>query len=1522
MSDGRVVIETSLDNKKLNKELKGLDKQIQAKSSGITKSFDKVGTSLTNKITKPAGIAAGAVAGIVLAKGWARMTEIDNAKAKLRGVGNSAKDVAKIMDNATEAVKGTAYGLDAAATASASAVAAGIKPGKELTQYLTNMGDAAAIAGVDLDQMGRILNQIQTAGVAYTGDLNQLADRGLPVYQWLGEAAGKSAAEMRKAASSGQVSAQMVQDAIQNNIGGAAKEIGSTTITGAISNIGASICRIGANFLGSADDAKSFSGMILPMLNNFMDSLGDVEDKAKSWGGTFASVIKGTIGYFKQGSSAINKTNGSAKKVLNTIKPVLAITKKLATSFGDLGTDTKVKFVGALVLAGPALKLVSKGMRAGYTGAMAYSKGINAVTRALGVNTTASKVNATQTKTTGIAAKISSTYNKAYSTSIAASTTKLGVNTVATRTSAVASGTAAVATKGLSAAMAFMGGPVGVAITAIAGLLAVTALIPSKSSAATIAVQKEKEAVKELTQNYRENKKSREDAYTDAVAEAGVMEHLGGQIESLSKKENKSATEKARLKTYVDQLNDAAGETVVKYDEQTDSLSKTTDEIWNYINASKEQVIAEAARAQASETAKNLIKNEQELTKAKDTQKTAQNEYNKALENYNKLSADAKAQGGSKEAQLLGQAKANLNDADTAVNDLNKTIKTNQEELDSYMGKATAALSMESVTKSLDELVKKGANKGKAVPEALAQGIAEGSYLLPESVDQLNQLINFDEKLNSEEFKALGIKIPADIQAGINEGSAAGYQTASTWIDGILNNDALITKARESGTKVPQGLASGIREGQYGIVSSVNQVASLVKFDSLEKKAGNTKVMDVWKKRLQDGKAKPAEAVKEAEALITFNKAYKNASAAGKKTMDSWAKKMEEGKMKPSTAAKGASELIAKEADKTPKAVDKSASKVKKSTNKMVTGAKPKNVRSTFKPIGSQITSGTASGVTSGPLNAAIRKMIKDGLAAGKDEAQIKSPSRLFKKQVGVNIAKGAAAGIASGTKYTKAAMKNLVKSTAKSVKNVKSNFTGFGTTTVKNVTNLIKAGQKKAESSFSKYLSNRLKAVKKSNKAEYNAVKTANAKALAAYKSAYTKQANALISKTNTNITKISDKYQAAYDKLIARRDALKENLMNIDLGNDFSVTGLKDMNAGSLTGALKKNNKDLEKYITNLDSIRGKVSDEMYAEILKMDVSEANKHIKKLQRLEGDALDQYVAEYTATQKKIQDITTQQYKNTLIDDLEANNKALAQYAVNMNKHKGKIPESMLEEILGMDTATANAYMEALNAMSDAEYKNYIAMWKQKENYAASISNNLVSGDIAKLRKDYQAAMNKEMKSLQTAMNKLGKNVAAGFTKGLASQKASMSSTIKAICNQVIKDTKKKFGIKSPSRVMAKIFRQVVQGGEVGTVKEAPKLIKTADKVSDSFVDRFERANIDPTVTVARMRQSVIAEQSRQPASVIRYVNKLEDSAQNNRVLHITLDEADVIIDGKVAGKTLSRHIDVELAKIQRDNAR
>lgn len=327
------------------------------------KGFKAVGSTLTKAITKPALIAGAAVGGIVLKAGFSRFTKIDEARAKLKALGNSAAATDAIMDNALKSVIGTQYNLDEAATTAASAVAAGIKPGKDLTKYLSSVTDASAVAGVSMAEMGTIFNRVAANGKATAMEINQLADRGVPIWQYLSKTTGKSISEVREDLRAGKIDIKTFRKALEDNIGGAAKRMGTISWSGAVSNLKAAIGRIGANLWGATDDATSVSHSLLAIFNDVIEPLGRIEEKAASAGKRIGEVFTGIREYMKTGrlGDTIRIISPESLNILRKLEPLMDKIRSFGSWFGDLSTKGKLAFAGIGISAGPVFTLIGKG---------------------------------------------------------------------------------------------------------------------------------------------------------------------------------------------------------------------------------------------------------------------------------------------------------------------------------------------------------------------------------------------------------------------------------------------------------------------------------------------------------------------------------------------------------------------------------------------------------------------------------------------------------------------------------------------------------------------------------------------------------------------------------------------------------------------------------------------------------------------------------------------------------------------------------------------------------------------------------------------------------------------------------------------------------------------------------------------------------------------------------------------------------------------------------------------------------
>lgn len=457
------------------------------------------GTSLGGSLKKwgkrgaiAAGTAIAAVTGTALVKGFGRLQAIENAEAKLRGLGHSADTVAGIMDNALAAVKGTAFGMDEAATTAAGAVAAGIKPGEDLQRVLGLVADAATIAGTDMGEMGGIFNKVATGNKVTMREINQLQDRGLPIMQMLADQMGKTAGETSKMVSEGKIDFETFAAAIEENLAGAALESGNTT-EGAFKNMGAALGRVGANLL---------SGIFPMFKDGFMgiiEWLGPIEDKAKEvgqaigeWLGKAADAVKGFVQEFRDGEGPGGKFREQLERLWDMLQSVWGfIDRNVIPALKSLGgwlldnTWTLKTLVGVFVawkttMAGIAFGKVVAGL---VSTAGAWAKN----TAAIVANTIAKSKSIIETA--ALAAMYAGTWIKTQAMVLAGwvrSTAATVANTAAMVASRAATLAANVATKAMAAGQwllnaAMSANPIGLVVAAIAALVAGFVLAYKKS---------------------------------------------------------------------------------------------------------------------------------------------------------------------------------------------------------------------------------------------------------------------------------------------------------------------------------------------------------------------------------------------------------------------------------------------------------------------------------------------------------------------------------------------------------------------------------------------------------------------------------------------------------------------------------------------------------------------------------------------------------------------------------------------------------------------------------------------------------------------------------------------------------------------------------------------------------------------------------------------------------------------------------------------------------------------------------
>lgn len=337
---------------------KQLGKQLAKDLGGSNGTVAKAGKSAGGKFTAALGktmkvgtVAAGAAVGglfsAALVKGWGRLTAIENAQAKIKGLGYTASDTTTIMDNALASVKGTAFGLGDAATLAAQVVASGVKPGKELQGVLKSVANSAAAAGTDLGDMGSIYSKVIANGKASNGELQEVADRGIPIYAALGDQLGKTNEEVFDLASKGKISAKQFQDAMTQASGTVAEEMGKTA-TGSIANFLAALGRFGAAIMGGVFPK------IAPAVQYLTSKIDVLTDAAGPLGEKFGTALAKIPALFATASDGAGEfmrsfSDGESPKLATTF----------LTSMASLGAELGKAWRTAKEAFGPALATLS-----------------------------------------------------------------------------------------------------------------------------------------------------------------------------------------------------------------------------------------------------------------------------------------------------------------------------------------------------------------------------------------------------------------------------------------------------------------------------------------------------------------------------------------------------------------------------------------------------------------------------------------------------------------------------------------------------------------------------------------------------------------------------------------------------------------------------------------------------------------------------------------------------------------------------------------------------------------------------------------------------------------------------------------------------------------------------------------------------------------------------------------------------------------------------------------------------------
>ena len=1006
--------------------------------------------------------------------------------------------------------------------------------------------------------------------------------------------------------------------------------------------------------------------------------------------------------------------------------------------------------------------------------------------------------------------------------------------------------TATTATGLLSTAVTAMGGPVGIAVLGIgalaAGAVAYRMTLPktiSESERFADSCAELKEAQDELSESIQKVEEKTKDNIKETQTQGIEADNLFKKLKDLIKVEDKSAGTKAQIKSVVEELNGILPDLGLIYDEETDKLNKSTKAIPNNIDALKEQAMAKAYQSGMEEYAEKVAEADIANSEALEKQSEAYQKVTDAQTKYDALVKKAEAGEISWNDKRLDEWGKKATDYATAYHDATESVAQSQKNLaDANAGLAkyedlyTNQTNYVDYLNNLDILAKEAGVKAKKIPESVSLGIQQGLYSVPTTGNELKNLINLDSLV--QEAKAAGVQVPASVAQGIQSGKYA-LPASVAQMKAQIQLDDLQSQTFVSGVKVPENMAKGIASGKTKPAAAVRQMNNLVKFDDLVRNSGisGTSAVQSLVASVNAGKTKPKEAIEQMLNLVgdaTDKSAKKSGEKSGKQVAES-----------------------------TSEGIDKNKGKVKESSQEAVKDAQDVDY-SGFRTLGGNMMLGLAAGIdeNSSIVSSAAQRAVRNAKNAANAEADSHSPSRVFRDEVGKFLPLGLAKGIIDNTDAVEDASRDMAKASVKATADeleINSPSKVYKKAIGKFIPSGVAKGVREAQGILNAEMESMVSDA-------LDAARTASAEGN------YSEIGNNLTSRLSTALSTAQQDSSETIQDIISRQ---QEKVSNKNSKREEKLQKkIDDTKKKKKKKQLKKEMKELQKQ-NKKEEKRMQEAGEAMANAYNTAFQKESERLTAIAQEQIQKLsEEYQEQYNEIKTQMDSLISKQQSWGNIYDLDQNIYDLKRYQENIKALEKNIPESMMERILGMNVDEASAYMDWFRTMSAEEQRAYIEKWNTQQDMAKSFSESFFADDFAKIEAEYNAKLKAATDNLRVQMEQAGQNIAAGLTAGMEKETRNMTKAMKKICNQLVKTVKKTLKINSPSKRFEQIGRYNLQGAEKGHEKEAPKLYRQVESVSETMAQKFAKARLNIPELQSRMQSAVSRQMERVSGAQVR----------------------------------------------------
>lgn len=457
---------------------------------------------------------------------------------------------------------------------------------------------------------------------------------------------------------------------------------------------------------------------------------------------------------------------------------------------------------------------------------------------------------------------------------------------------------------------------------------------------------------------------------------------------------------------------------------------------------------------------------------------------------------------------------------------------------------------------------------------------------------------------------------------------------------------------------------------------------------------------------------------------------------------------------------------------------------------------------------------------------------------AFKKKLDIHSPSRVFKKS-GEYTVDGLIQGIESSSKNVGKSAEQLgnilVKELSDKIKNkdLKTNGKGYSDVTIakwwKAVVNATYAGTTAHTRALQKYYAAR-------NKVTNNGEK--QRKSLEKQRAAYQKK----LEKEQKERQKKLEAQRKAFEK---KQQALVTNLQNkIEMrdlktnGNGYNEKTIKtywDKVVKATKKGTSAHTEALKQYYEARNNFVNSKKEYLsnYKKSYKEYMSTLKSELKELKNTYNEEVKSTKESITSSFSIFSDVSLSKTddENGLVVNLQRQVDALQKWRTNLQilRNRGASDE-MMKEIEGLGVTSAGD-VETLTKMNDQQWAEYKQLYSQK-NVVAQKEAVTQNQDLKKstekqmkdLEKKYKTKIAKLKKTYNKEMKSIGAYVTKGFANGIEKGSNDVYKAIAKLTGQTVKQVKKNLGIHSPSKVMAELGAYTGLGFAQGLQRETQGL--------------------------------------------------------------------------------------------------